>query len=183
MLAEGSKAIILNRIILEQLDQDILNTTLPTWLARPPLGIGSAKLGKLKADMWRTLGTVHLVITLIRLWSSQDATPSQKEYLENFLALATAIRWATSRYTSERHIKIFEEQIQKYFVTLLKIFSEDNLKLVPNHHASLHLGEFTRLFGPVHGWWTFPFERFNGIIQRQNTNNQASKYFLVHEVA
>lgn len=180
MLSEASEAIILNGIILEQLDRDILHTTLPTWLARLPLGIGSAKIGKLKADMWRTLGTVHLVITLIRLWSSEDATPSQKEYLENFLALATAIRWATSRYTSEYHIKIFEEQIQKYFVTLLKTFSED--KLVPNHHASLHLGEFTRLFGPVHGWWTFPFERFNGIIQRQNTNNQASMYFLAHLV-
>ncbi len=180
MLSEASEAIILNGIILEQLDRDILHTTLPTWLARPPLNIGSAKLGKLKADMWRTLGTVHLVITLIRLWSSQDATPVQREYLENFLALATAIRWATSRYTSENHVKIFEEQIQKYFVTLLKVFSED--KLAPNHHASLHLGEFIRLFGPVHGWWTFPFERFNGIIQRQNTNNQASTFFLSHLV-
>jgi hypothetical protein len=177
MLSEESEVIVLNRPILEQLDQVILDTTLPTWLTRPPLNVGSAKLGKLKADVWRTLGTVHLVIMLIRLWSGQDATQRQKEYLENFLALATAIRWATARHTSEYHIKNFEEQIQKYFATLLKIFAKD--KLVPNHHASLHLGEFMRSLGPVHGWWTFLFERFNGIIQRQNTNNQASVYYLL----
>lgn len=177
MLSEESEAIVLNRVILEQLDKDIANTSIPTWLAQPPLNVGSAKLGKLKADTWRTLATVHLVITLIRLWQGQDATQRQNEYLENFLALATAIRWVTSRHTSERHIEIFEEQMQKYFATLLEIFSED--KLVPNHHASLHLGQFIRSFGPVHGWWTFPFERFNRIIQRQNINNQASAYILI----
>ncbi|PIL27816.1 hypothetical protein GSI_10970 [Ganoderma sinense ZZ0214-1] len=42
------------------------------------------------------------------------------------------------------------------------------------------------LFGPVHGWWTFPFERFNGLLQRLNTNSKPNqmpltfmKYFYI----
>jgi hypothetical protein len=49
--------------------------------------------------------------------------------------------------------------------------------LYPNHHLSLHLAECIRNFGPVHGWWAFPFERYNGIIQRYNTNNKMGEFF------
>jgi hypothetical protein len=34
----------------------------------------------------------------------------------------------------------------------------------PNMHAICHLTECIRLFGPVHGHWTFPWERMNGIM-------------------
>lgn len=172
-MLEGSGQVILNRLIFEEIDKDMANTTLPSWLAPPPQNIGSAKPGKLKADTWRTFFTVTLVITLIRLWGGPDATSRQKDLLDNFLALATAIRWATARCTSAEHIKIFKEQMSRYFATFIGLFPSD--KLVPNHHASLHLAEFLEYFGPVHGWWTFPFERYNGIIQRQNMNNRRGK--------
>lgn len=151
----------------------MMNTLLPTWLAPPPPNIGSAKTGKLKADTWRTFFTVTLVITMIHLWGGTDATPHEERLLDNFLALATAIRWATARYTSAKHIEIVEEQMSHYFTTFLKLFPPD--QLTPNHHASLHLVEFLKAYGPVHGWWTFPFERYNGIIQRQNMNNRPGK--------
>lgn len=166
----SSGQVILNQLLLELTDTDMTNMTLPTWLAKPPKGIGSAKVGKIKADVWRTFFTVSLVITLIRLWDAPTATPHQRKLLDNFLALATAIRFATARITSEQHIQIFEAQIQHYLTTLIELYSQD--KLLPNHHATLHLAECIRSFGPAHGWWTFLFERFNGIIQCQNMNNR-----------
>ncbi|KAM6491028.1 hypothetical protein JOM56_013267 [Amanita muscaria] len=173
LLADSSKEVILNRPVLDEVAKDISKMTLPTWLTPPPMNIGSARLGKLKADIWRTLVSVNLVITLIRIWGTPGATEREKAMLENFLALATAIRWSTSRTTSEQHIAIFEQEIQLYFKTFLALFSSD--ALVPNHHATLHLAECLRAFGPVHGWWTFPFERFNGLIQRQKTNNKPNE--------
>ena len=177
----SSGQVILNQLLLELIETDMINTMLPTWLAKPPRGMGSAKVGKIKADVWRTFFTISLVITLIRLWDSPTATPHQRKLLDNFLALATAIRFATARTTSERHIQIFEAQIQHYLRTLIELYSPD--KLLPNHHATLHLAECIRSFGPAHGWWTFPFERFNGIIQRQNMNNRPGERILPNLVS
>jgi hypothetical protein len=27
-------------------------------------------------------------------------------------------------------------------------------------------------FGPIHGWWMFPFERVIGLLQQFNTNSE-----------
>ncbi|EGO25774.1 hypothetical protein SERLADRAFT_408035 [Serpula lacrymans var. lacrymans S7.9] len=37
---------------------------------------------------------------------------------------------------------------------------------------ALHLVECMESFGPVHGWWSFPFERYIGVMQKTNTNNK-----------
>ncbi|KAI0648765.1 hypothetical protein C8Q79DRAFT_905086, partial [Trametes meyenii] len=108
--------------VLEQVRADIKATTLPSWMEAPPSNFGSSAHGKLKADIWRTVGTVNLVITI-------------------------------------------------YLRGLRSLFDH---KLVPNHHLSLHLRPLLELFGPVHGWWAFPFERYNGILQCMNTNSRAS---------
>lgn len=35
-----------------------------------------------------------------------------------------------------------------------------------NHHMALHLYEYLCQFSPVHRWWTFPFERLIGMLER-----------------
>ncbi|OJT08646.1 hypothetical protein TRAPUB_462, partial [Trametes pubescens] len=64
----------------------------------------------------------------------------------------------------------FDEHLFRYLTTLRSLF--DN-QLVPNHHLSMHLKECLYLFGPVHAWWAFPFERFNGLLQHLNINNKS----------
>ncbi|KAI0655866.1 hypothetical protein C8Q70DRAFT_883543, partial [Cubamyces menziesii] len=104
---------IITQDVIDVIRADIQNTILPSWMERPPKNFGSASHGKLKADQWRTVCTVSLTITLVRLWGLRD------------------------------------------------IFSHE---LVPNHHLSLHLVSCLLLFGPVHGWWAYPFERYNGLL-------------------
>ena len=50
--------------------------------------------------------------------------------------------------------------------------------LVSNDHLSLHLPPFLEDFGPVHGWWAFAFERYNGVLGRLNKNNHISMYLI-----
>ncbi|OSD02717.1 hypothetical protein PYCCODRAFT_1444830 [Trametes coccinea BRFM310] len=142
-LAKGpydiSKYRVLTADVLSQLRHDIEHTFLPSWLERPPKNFGSPAHGKLKADHWRTVCTIHMVITLVRLWGREAAPERKRLLLENFC-----------------HLVIAHE-------------------LVPNHHLSLHLAACLLLFGPVHGWWAFPFERFNGILERLSTNNQTNQ--------
>jgi hypothetical protein len=77
------------------------------------------------------------------------------------------------RSTSEKRIRIAEEQLVQYLESLVTLFSAK--VLVTNHHMSLHVMECLRMFGPVHGWWAFPFERYNGILARSNTNFKIGK--------
>ena len=43
----------------------------------------------------------------------------------------------------------------------------------PNMHLHLHLKQCLLDYGPVHSFWCFAFERFNGVMGKYHTNNQA----------
>jgi hypothetical protein len=43
----------------------------------------------------------------------------------------------------------------------------------PNHHYSIHTPDFVRDFGPLHGFWTFLFERLNKVLKSYKTNNHS----------
>lgn len=146
-----------------------MQTTLPSWLAHVPHNLGSAGHGKLTADQWRTTCCVHLVITLCRLWGTLSAS-RQREMLDNFLALVTTVRWATMRSVSENHITTVNSMLLEYLTGIVKLYGEH--ALIPSHHLSLHLPECLHSFGPVHSWWAFPFERYNGILRGKNMNNK-----------
>ncbi|KAI0643024.1 hypothetical protein C8Q79DRAFT_915917 [Trametes meyenii] len=153
--------------VLKEVRSDITKTSLPSWMETPPRNLGSPSHGKLKADHWRTVGTVSLVITLIRLWGSPSASAIEREVLDNFVALAVAIDLATRRSMNPARAALYDQYMEKYLHGLRTLFGHS---LVPNHHLSLHLRQCLDVFGPVHGWWAYPFERYNGILQRLNSN-------------
>ena len=51
---------------------------------------------------------------------------------------------------------------------------ELSVHLVINHHMSVHYIAMIKLWGPVYSWWLFTFERFNGMLERVNTNGKDS---------
>ena len=66
----------------------------------------------------------------------------------------------------------YDKHMFAYLCGLRNMFDHE---FVPNHHLSLHLYECLVLFGPVHGWWAFPFERYNGLLRRININYKPGK--------
>ena len=52
-----------------------------------------------------------------------------------------------------------------------------NATIYTNHHMAMHIHTFMLLFGPVHSWWTFPFERLIGHLQRLSTNDKPGKFY------
>ena len=170
-----SKFRILDQDTLFTIRTDILNTIIPSWMQRVPKNFGSPSHGKLKADQWRTGCLVNLVITLVRLWGVSTATPRQRMLLENFLNLVRATDLATRRTMDQSRVEKFDRYMTLYVSGLVETFKHP---LVPNHHLSLHLRECLELFGPVHAWWAFPFERYNGILQHLNTNSRTSEFLF-----
>ncbi len=168
-----SKFRVLSYDILTAIRADIVSTYLPSWLERPPSNFGSLSHGKLKADQWRTVCTVNMVITLVRLWSASDASDHDRDLLENFLHLVSAVDLASRRTMSPSRAAAYDEHMYLYLSGLRKLFDH---QFVPNHHLALHLYSCLRLFGPVQGWWAFPFERYNGLITQTNTNYKSGEF-------
>jgi len=157
---------VLGKDILGAVWDDMARTELPSWMSPAPKNWGTAARGKLTGDQWKVVATVHLPITLIRLWGKEEGRRSLMLY--NFMDLSAAVQLANQRIITEKHIVDYERLILRYLQGMKVLFKD--VPLQPIHHVSLHAGEFLRLFGPTHSVRTPGFERFNERLGLQNTN-------------
>ena len=66
----------------------------------------------------------------------------------------------------EEHHKLFLSVYGKWEVTV-------------NYHMVLHVPDTLRDFGPASGYWCFPFERFNGVLEKMpNSGKTVEQEFL-----
>lgn len=166
---------------LREIRKEIAHVITPSWISSVPSdSLGSSRHGKLKADQWRVLGLLYLPLILICLWSlppdgTRDAlSQCQLDLLEMTLHLVSAIIIATSEITSQQHASKYLEHMTAYFNAIKRVFPE--FRFHPNHHMALHLSEYLKRFGPVQAWWTFPFERLIGMLQRATTNGRIGMF-------
>jgi hypothetical protein len=166
---------------LKVLQTDIKKTLRPQYQIAPPVNLGSSGHGKLKADQWRTCIEFDIPISIAKLWSREtapgnqapDITARRDQLFRSVMHLAVAVRWGTSYRSSDHHSKVFTKNMKEYLQNLLDLYP--HIQFRPNHHAALHIGPLLSRFGPVHGWWAFPFERVIGILQKIKTNDKIGK--------
>ncbi|KZS90586.1 hypothetical protein SISNIDRAFT_415212 [Sistotremastrum niveocremeum HHB9708] len=176
-----SKTVILGTNTLNYIweDQELVST--PSWIGRTPKFPGTAAGGSLKADEWRSFCSIFLVFSLVRLWNGKGGR--FPELLTNFMHLVAATELASLRAVSPQSVRLYESHIRAYLHGHRQLFLDQ--RFVPNQHTALHLGQMLRMFGPVHAWRTFPFERYNGMMQSINNNskigNSMSAYFVLDE--
>ncbi|TFY82685.1 hypothetical protein EWM64_g1325 [Hericium alpestre] len=162
------KKAVLGRTILSEMRADMAKTELPAWVSPAPSSIGSTRHGKPSADQWRSLCTIHLPITLVRLWGGDNGL--FKEMLSNFIDLIVAVEVGTMRVVTEKHSALYDKLMARYLNKMKELYKD--ARVVPNHHVALHLGDFLRSFGSVHAWRAFAFERYNYLLQQENTNQK-----------
>jgi hypothetical protein len=136
----------LGKDIMGMVWEDMKRTRLPAWITLPPSDWGTVRRGKLSADNWRTICCIHLPITLIRLYG--ESTGRQRDLLDNFMHLVTAVRIATMHTSSAQQILEYKAAMQAYTSGVNKLFHE--YQILPSHHAALHLGDILERFGPKH---------------------------------
>jgi hypothetical protein len=163
---------------IKEIWNDIRNMVTPSWLTSAPPDLGSANHGKLKADQWRAVGTTYLPVSLIRLWARSKHGDMRsrrcKDILGVTMSLVSAIIIASSPETTHLHAELYLQHMTAYIEGIKILFPD--YKFLSNHHMALHLPEYLIRYGPVHGWWTFPFERLIGMLQRTSTNCKIGKY-------
>ena len=163
---------------ISRLQSLIEATTRPSYSCGPPKKIGTKAQGKLKADAWKAGIEFELTVYLMKEWYSQDTSTignDEGRALRHGLAVSTihlacAVRQATSYITSPSHQASCTAHMRLYLASLLKY--RPDIPLRPCHHNAQHFPDFLPRFGPSPGWWMFPFERVNGLLQQVNTNGK-----------
>ncbi|KLO05295.1 hypothetical protein SCHPADRAFT_883935 [Schizopora paradoxa] len=153
---------------IEMVQKSIQDTQRPRWHKGPPSNFGEKAHGKLKADQWRSAIEFDVPVALSKLLN--NGQQAHAKLFRSTMLLAIAIRYATSHKMSERRIERYTHHMLEYLKSIREI--NPSVRLRPNHHNALHIGEHLRLFGPMHGWWMFVFERVIGKLQQTNINNR-----------
>ncbi len=151
------------------------NSILPLSLIRAPLDWGTTCRGKLSTDQWRVICTIHLPITLVRLWGPSPVT-RQQQMIENFMDLYKAMEIAQNCIISKDHITSYDTHIVQYLKGVNHLYRDFAMK--PIHHMAQHLREFMLRMGPVHAYRIPAFERLNYLMQQENTNLKIGLLFL-----
>lgn len=146
-------------------DQDRLE--LPSYVTRGHRKLGTTEQN-MSADKRRSVATIHLVITLIRLWGPENGR--KREMLENYMHLITALQIASMRSISDEDIDLYTFHYKSYLEGYVKLYKEASVH--PNNHLCLHLAIFLHLYGPVHSWRAWVFERYNYLLQHVSTNSR-----------
>ena len=147
---------------------DMALTELLSWVTKAPSNWGTAARGKLSANNWRVICTIHLPITLIRLWGGDNLPDNQKVMLENFMDLVRAVQIANLRSISRKEIELYEHYIFRYMTSFKSLYKLAKVK--PIHHASLHYGDVLRGFGPAHTHSAAFYEWYIHSMQSKNHN-------------
>ena len=164
----SSKRVVLGKDVMEAVWEDMKLTKLPTWMNPAPPNWGMSERGKLSADQWRVVCTVHLPITLIRLWG--QIAGRKREMLAHFMDLVSAVRIANMRIVSQQQIEAYNDCIHRYANRCKELYPNETLK--PVLHAALHIGQILDMFGPVHAISAPFYERYINFFHRMNTNKK-----------
>jgi len=127
--------------------------------------------GTLKADEWRTLGTIYLPIALISLWGTDEPSLNSVEQrvLRHTMFLVSAVLLAMKHIVTQEHMDAYRQNMVEYIKGIVDLYP--GVKLRTNHHVAMHIYDFLELFGPVKSWWCFPFEHLIGFIQNLTHNH------------
>ena len=169
---KNTKYAVLGKDVMAHIWADMENCRLPSWISPAPRNWGTTERGKLSADNWRVICTIHLLTSLIWLW--RNDTGRKQELLVNLMDLVTAVRLANTRICSSAVIENYNQTMSRYLQGVLDLFPHEALK--PNHHAALHIGNVMERFGPGHSHGSAYYERHIALYHRINTNRQIGRH-------
>ena len=116
---------------------------------------------------------VYIPIALISLWGSAASGPKLNTVLDHTMDLVSAVYVGCARTMTAEHASAYRSYITRYVGNLKCV--HPTFDICPNHHAAFHVYDYLVLFGPVHSWWTFPFECLIGVLQRLPSNHKSGR--------
>jgi len=161
---------VLSKRDFRKIEQTVAKIKVPRHVGRISLKIALSFSG-FTADEWRNWITIFSPVALKGLM--------HPDHLRCWLLFVRACYLICYRIITTEII----DEIHLYLVQFCKLFQ--NLygaeACTPNMHLHLHLKECLLNYGPVHGFWCYGFERYNGRIEKYHTNNQSIEVQLMRK--
>lgn len=145
-----------------KLEQFIEGIQLPTSLGRIPSKIATSFSG-FTANQWKHWTLLLSLTSLKSILPPLHYSCWQKFVHACYLISPTILDHSVTEQATQL-FREFGELVQD-------IYGEH--AVTPNMHLHLHLGECISDYGPISGYWLFPFERMNGVLGGYHTNQRS----------
>ena len=158
---------ILKKEEIEKIKLRLSRAVVPAGLGRLPSSINIGTF--LTAEQWKNW-TIHFLIYCL-----YGLLPNDQ--LECWRHFCLACRRLCSYSITEDDLSVADALLLRFCKRVRHIYGID--ALTPNMHMNCHLVSCIRDFGPIQSFWLFPFERYNGILGSQPTNNRSIEVQLM----
>jgi len=146
----------------ESIQEFIDSMAVPSDVGRIPLKIASGFSG-FKADQFKNWITVYSIPALFNILPP--------ELLECWRHFVLACRILCKQCLSKSDIKLAHHLLLRFCTKVECFYGKEVIS--PNMHSSSHLHDIYLDYRPSQEFWLFSYERFNGILGKQPTNNKA----------
>lgn len=167
------KSIFIGRGILSDSNFDLIQSridsfTVPSDIGRIPHKIRSG-FSSFTADQWKNWSIYFSIIAL------RDIVPS--EILECWRHFVLACRVLICNQISLERVKLGDALLLAFCKKTERLFRTSSI--TPNMHMHCHLRTCMEDYGPLHSFWLYAFERYNGILGSMPNNKKSIEIQLM----
>lgn len=157
----------LSKAELDVVHKRISITQVPLYMGRLPSRIDSGST--FTAQQWMNWTLYFSVFCLHGLLTT--------EQIECWRAFVLACRRLCKHSISVEDIKVADLLLIQFCKRVKRLFGTKFV--TPNMHMHFHLSECLQDYGPLHSFWLYSFERYNGLLGNQPTNNRSIELQLL----
>jgi len=154
-----------NIITKDQLDviqQRVDNVQVPSDIGRIPYKI-SLGFTSFTADQFKNWVIYYSLISMRGILTG--------DHLECWRHFVLACRILVCHQISHEKLQLADALLLRFCSRFERLYGTSSV--MPNMHLHAHLRECILDFGPLHGFWCFAFERYNGILGEIPNNNRS----------
>ena len=160
---------IVNHDEFDFIQSRIDNIKLPSDIGRIPYKIGSG-FSSFTADQFKSW-----VLYFSLLCLRDKLTGDHFECWRHFVL---ACRLLCSKSITIEEVKLADALLLYFCKRTERLYGKK--VITPNMHCHTHLMECILDYGPIHGFWLFSYERFNGQLGHQPNNNRSIEVQLMN---
>ena len=161
----------LNATQLKTIETRIENMEVPADIGRLPKQI-SSNYGSYTGEQWKNWTLIYSLFALKGVLNDQQ--------LQCWQTFVLACKYLCKPVLSSTDILKADNCLLKFCTKFEQLYGK--AACTPNMHLHCHLKEIILDYGPIHTFWCFSFERYNGILGSIQTNNRSIELQIMRKV-
>ena len=153
----------------EKIQSRVDSLIVPPGIGRIPFKIKSG-FSSFTADQWKNWTIYYSLIAMHDLIEKSD--------LECWRHFVLACRFLCCKSLSKEQLKLADMLLMQFCKRTERMYGKE--VITPNMHMHGHLKECVEDYGPLHSFWLYAFERYNGILEGIPNNNRSIECQLMN---